>query len=134
MFLRRFNIALSVTTTSDGGTDTAYTTDAINGLVHQISYTRSTAPFSSTASLTFTGEGTSQAIFALTASTASWVYFPRSRAIVDTTGDVINPTSAASTDSNNMDKIPIVNERIKVVVAETTVNQTGTVTIYVEGA
>lgn len=134
MFLRKFEVALSVTTTSAGGTDTAYSDRPVNGLIHSINYTTGTTVFSSSANIAITGEGSGQTIFTTLAAAASWVYYPRSRAIVDTTGDVINPTSAGGSESNTEEKIPIVDERIKVVVTNTTAAQDGTVTVYVEGA
>jgi hypothetical protein len=135
MYLRRIDITPTVVTTSDGSSVTAYSTGAVNGLVHSITYERSSgSPFTTTGTVTFTGADTTQAIFADSCSAASWTVCPRYRKILDTTGDVINPTSAASVDSNNSEKIPIVGERLKVVVAGASgASLTGTFRVYMEG-
>tara|TARA_Y100000310_G_scaffold339769_1_gene433503 strand:- start:584 stop:979 length:396 start_codon:yes stop_codon:yes gene_type:complete len=108
-------------------------TNVVRGLVHSIHYVKAASgSLSSTATLAITTESSSQSILnSLAVGAASFHKFPRLATVVDSTNGTLSPTTGGG---DFAEKIPISNERIKLVVAATSVAaQTGTYHIYIEG-
>lgn len=107
MTLRRFSVA--VTTIADGSA-TAYS-PKINGLLHSVSYVKT--DFADGSTFTITGETGAQTLWGEAAVNANATRYPR--APTHTTAGVAALYAAAGTAVN--DRIPVNNERIKIVIA-----------------
>ena len=111
-------------TTSSGGAFTGYTTDNVNGVIHQIKYTKT--DFADGSTMTLTGENSGLAIWAQTGMNASTTFAPRQA--THTTAGV-----ATTYDGTRAVLAPIAvgGERLKIVVTSGGANKTGALDIWV---
>lgn len=122
MYLRKHTIAVVSAAT---GNSTNYT-DSINGLLHSIDYVLSTAPLSSDATVTFKTDISDITLYETTGSTGGWTRCPRLSIFRNSTDGSVGTT-------NNVERIPIVGERIKCTVASGSSETLGTFHIFTEG-
>lgn len=120
MYIEKQTISL---TTDGSGAATGYS-EVVTGRVLAVLYTK--VDFATGVDLTITAEGTGQAILTLTNQDSSGIWYPRAQ-VHGATG------SGLTFDGTNVvaEPVPVVNERIKVVVAQGGSGKTGTVQILV---
>lgn len=116
---------VSVTTDASGDA-TAYT-DVANGFIHSIRYVKTDLDNGS--DFTITAESSGAAVLTATNVSASATYYPRA-ATVDTS-NAASLYAAAGQAVN--DRIPVANERVKIVVAQGGNTKTGAFHVYVGG-
>jgi hypothetical protein len=121
-------VAVTVTTASDGSA-TGYTTP-VNGRLLAIRYTpHGSTPLDTNADAVITGHTTGQAILTITnIGTAAASYYPRAATVGVTNAAALY--AAAGTAVNC--EIPLVDEAIKVVIAQGASTKIGTFTFLVE--
>lgn len=110
----------TVTITTDGSGDATGYTGTVTGHVHSVRYVKT--DYADGVDMTITGETTGIAIVTLTNYNASGTVYPRA-GTHDTTGTAAL-YAAGGTAVN--DQIPVVNERIKIVVAQGGATKSGT--------
>ena len=112
------------------GATTNYTTSVWNGYVHAFSVKLGTIATSET--LTITGAETGNPIALIPASTATANVWSLPRTAIET---VAGAAIAYTTGGANYayDRVPIVNERMKIVVSQCTATAAGTILVYVGG-
>lgn len=117
--------AVTIVTASDG-TGTGYT-DLCDGFVQAIRYVKT--DYTDGVDVTVTCEQSAQAIVTLTDANASATVYPRGA-----TATVANAAALyAAAGVAVLDKIPVANERVKIVIASGGDTKTGVFHVYVGG-
>lgn len=116
-------------TTDASGNGTGYT-DIADGFVQSIRYVADgTTPYDNTADFTITAEQSGVAILTVTNATASATYYPR-----DATVSVANAALLYAAGGTAVaTPVPVVNERVKIVIAQGGNVKTGAFHVYVGG-
>lgn len=121
MYVKRHSVTILTTTATTG---TFYTSQVLNGPVSAVRYRKGTTGISTGATIALTGDRTGIAVLSAAAGSASWTKAPRLT--------VVNTTNGAIT--NSYAPIPVAQERVKVVVSNSTKSgQGGTIEIYEGG-
>lgn len=117
-------------TTDGSGDGTGYTSEPVTGFVQAIRYVKDgTTPYSNGVDVTVTAESSGLAIVTLTDLNATATSYPRAA-----TSDVAGAASLyASGGVAVNDKIPVADERVKIVVASGGATKTGRFHVYVGG-
>lgn len=125
--MTRHVVDITVDASGDG---TGYT-PVVSGRVDTIRYVADgAAAYDNTADFTVTGEASGIAIDTITNASGSATYVPRQA--TTSTANAAALFAAGGTAVN--DRVPIANERIKIVVAQGGNKKTGRFHVYVEGA
>lgn len=112
----------SVTSDASSAAST-FTAQAFNGFLHAIQYTPSSTAFSTGMGATFTAENSGMKLLSLSPfnSTVDVLYAPRT-SIHSTAGSTVA----------GFDRVPLVNERIKIELSSAGAAKTGTFRFFVE--
>lgn len=126
-YLKRHVVDITTDASGDG---TGYTAEPVSGYVHAIRYVADgTSPYDNTADFTITAEQSGAAILSATNVAASATYAPRAATV--STANAAALYAAGGTAVN--DRIPVAQERVKIVVAQGGDTKTGRFHVYVEG-